>query len=147
MLRTIENKDIQGKSIEDLKKEGKYIHRYKWIVFNNSGTPSTPQRRSEFPDKFDFIFNSKEEFENWNKSVSAGLAKLDECLNYCEHFVREKGNVGAYERDGKRYYPVDGTWCGLHDFSEGESGKFFTWVVSNFGTNWYKLRKKYEQYI
>lgn len=132
------------KTIEELTKEGKYVHRYKKLVFSGSPTPPTQQREGLYPDHFDMVFESKEEFEKWYKGVVAGLANIDECLNYCEHFVRENGNIGAYEREGKRYYPVNGTWCGLHDYGRGESGEFFDWVVENFGKNWYELMGRYK---
>lgn len=131
-------------TVAELQAEGKYVYRHKKIVFNGLPAPSTPQRDGPYPDKFDTVFESKEYFEAWYKGMMAGLANLDECLNYCAHFIREKGNLGAYERDGKRYYPVDGTWCGLHDCGRGESGKFFEWVTENFGKEWYELMDRYK---
>lgn len=133
------------KTINELKVEGKYVYRHKKIGFNGLPTPSTPQREGNFPDNFDLIFDNKEEFEKWYKIMMAGLAILDECLNYCQHFIREKGNIGAYERDGKRYYPVNGTWCGTHDYGRGESGKFFEWAIENFGKQWYELMDRYKK--
>lgn len=122
-----------------------YIHRYKPIIFNGGPTQSAPQREKGVEiDEWDKVFESKEDFEKWHRSLTIGLAELDECLNYCQHFVREKGNLGSYERDGKRYYPVDGTWCGIHDYGRGESGKFFDWVKENFGENWYQLMDRYK---
>jgi hypothetical protein len=78
------------------------------------------------------------------RSRSITLADLDQLLNFCKHFVREKGNIGAYERDGKRYYPVNGTWRGTHDYGRGESGKFFNWLEENFGEKWYDLMDRYK---
>lgn len=128
--------------ITDIPKE-KYVYRYKKIVFNGLLVDAIPQRIDNELDKHDIVFNSKEDFNTWYKGLVAGLAELDECLNYCKHFVREKGNIGSYERDGKRYYPVDGTWCGTHDYGRGESGKFFEWVIENFEEKWYELMDKY----
>lgn len=130
-------------TVKQLGENGKYVYRSKTVVFNSGGTPPTPQRKGEFPDEFDTIFENKQEFEKWYGNLVVGLAKLDECLNFCQHFVRESGNIGAYERDGHRYYPVNGTWCGLHDSGRGESGKFFDWAKANFGENWFTLHGRY----
>ena len=133
------------KTVKELEKEGKYIYRHKWTVFGGNTTTPTPQRKSEYIDEKDRIFSSKEEFTVWYKDFIAGLAQLDECLNYCKHFVRIKGNDGNYIRNGIEYpYPIDGRWCGTHDYGRGESGKFFDWVISNFGKNWYELMDKYK---
>ena len=120
-----------------------YIHRYKQIVFNGLPVAPTPQKKGKKLDRWDTVFRSKEEFEAWYKSMVNGLAELDECLNYCKHFVRVKGNKGTYTRDGKEY-PVDGTWCGTHDYGRGESGDFFAWVQDNFGKNWYQIMDRYK---
>lgn len=120
-----------------------YVYRHKKIVFNSLPVQSTPQRGGKELDKFDTIFPSKEEYDKWYRGMIIGLAELDQCLNYCRHFVREKGNQGKYVRDGKSY-PVDGTWCGLQDYGRGESGKFFKWVIENFGENWYELMDRYK---
>lgn len=132
-----------SKTVKELNDIG-FVYRHKKIVFNDGGTPPTPQRKDDYPDESDVFFLSKEEFQNWHKNLTIGLAELDECLNYCKHFVREKGNLGAYERDGKRYYPVDGTWCGIHDYGRGESGKFFDWVKENWEEDWYELMDRYK---
>lgn len=86
-----------------------------------------------------------ESFDSWRKSYISYEAEFEENLNMCKHFVRELGNKGKYIRDGKEYI-VEGTWKGIYDYSRGESGKFFTWVISNFGKDWYKLMDKYETY-
>jgi hypothetical protein len=122
--------------------KGAYLHRYKPIVFNSGPVMAVPQRKGEELDTFDIVFSSKEEYESWYKSLVIGLAELDQCLNYCKHFTRIKGNEGLYIRDGKEY-PVNGTWCGIHDYGRGESGKFFEWVIQNFGENWYVLMDRY----
>jgi len=131
-----------NKTIDDLNKIG-YVYRHKKIVFNGGPTPATEQRKGEYMDENDIFFTSKEEFETWHKSLTANLAQLDECLNYCKHFVRTKGNEGNYVRDGKTY-PVDGTWCGIHDYRRGESGEFFKWVKENWGDSWYELMDRYK---
>lgn len=122
--------------------QGAYVYRHKKIVFNGGPVPSTPQRKEEELDEFDTVFSSKQDYESWYKNCVNGLAELDECLNYCKHFVREQGNKGKYIRDGKSY-PVDGTWCGAQDYGRGESGNFFKWAKENFGEGWYELMDRY----
>lgn len=135
-------KHKSNKTVEELSKTG-YVYRYKKIILNGLPVPETPQREGKYPDDFDTYFDSKEDFNQWYKQIITEYAKLDECLNYCKHFIREKGNKGNYVRNGKTY-PVDGTWCSTHDYGRGESGKFFTWVKENFGNNWYELMERYE---
>lgn len=131
-----------NKTIDELNKIG-YVYRHKKIVFNGLPVPPTPQRKDNYMDEFDRFFSSKEDFNKWYKGLVSGLAELDGCLNYCKHFIREKGNKGNYVRDGKSY-PVDGSWCGTHDYGYGESGKFFEWVIENFGKDWYELMDRYK---
>lgn len=128
--------------IQELPKEN-YVYRYKTIVFNGGVTPVIQQRSNNEIDEWDKVFSSKEDFQHWYSGVVVGLAELDQCLNYCKHFVRTKGNEGNYVRNGKTY-PVDGSWCGIHDYGIGESGKFFKWAIENFGENWYELMDRYK---
>lgn len=130
------------KTIDELNSVG-HVCRYKPVVFSGGPVPSAPQRKDKYPDDFDVIFSSKEEYTEWYKGLVSGLAELDECLNYCQHFIREKGNEGKYVRDGKSY-PVNGSWCGTHDYGRGEGGKFFTWVKENFGNDWFVLMDRYK---
>lgn len=110
--------------VSELTKQGKYVHRHLPTLFNGGSGIPTPQRKGvydngrrvdEFVDEFDTIFDSKVEFHIWMRDLQVGLAELDQVMNYCKYFAREKGNNGNYIRDGK-FFPVHGQWCGLHDF-------------------------------
>jgi hypothetical protein len=129
--------------IKDLP-EGSYVYRYKQILLNGDKGSSAPQRVDGVLDRYDKVFSSKEEFNIWYKELLSDIAELDQCLNYCKHFVREKGNLGTYSRDDKYYFGVNGTWCGSHDYGRGESKKFFDWVIGNFGKDWFELMDKYK---
>jgi hypothetical protein len=113
-----------------------YTHHIQPIVFNDGS-------KMNYGRRFPKVFESKEDFETWYRGVTIGLAELDQCLNYCKHFIRTKGNEGNYVRDGKTY-PVNGMWCGTQDYGRGESGKFFDWVNENWGDNWYELMDRYK---
>ena len=125
-------------------KDGIYIHRHKAIRFNGLPVPVTPQRR-ECLDEFDTLFDSFDEYTKWNKAVTAGLAELDEAMNYCRYFVREKGNQGHYVRDGKSF-PVDGSWVGLQDFDNYPPCQpFVAWLIENGWRNdWFELMDRYK---
>lgn len=126
-------------------KEGVYLHRHKPIRFNGLATPGTPQRESEYLDDFDIVFDSKEDYFQWNKEVTAGLAELDEAMNYCKYFVRDKGNVGRYIREGKSF-PVDGSWVGAQDFdSYPPCQPFVRWLEENgWRETWFELMDRYK---
>ena len=131
--------------IKELNKTG-YVHRYKPIRFNGQMTTGTPMREGEYMDRFDSFFPSMEEFTKWNKSVTAGLAELDEAMNYCKYFVRSKGNEGHYVRDGKSF-PVDGSWTGLQDFDNYPPCQpFVRWLIDNdWRDTWFELMDRYKK--
>lgn len=121
-----------------------YIYRHKPIVFNGGPVISPPQRKKGVEiDEWDKVFESEEEFRVWYKDLVVGLATLDEVMNYCEYFKRIKGNIGYYERSGKKF-PVDGTWTGYEINTEMMRG-FKEFLIENgWLNNWWKLMKRYE---
>ena len=132
-------------NIKELQKQGKYIYRYKKLVLNSLPVESTPQRKQQnITDTFDYIFESKDKFNEWYKDISIGFAELDQCLNYCKFFKRIKGNIGEYVRDGKTFKVV-GTWCGTQDFgSKFTKGFEFFLKENGWENNWYDLMDKYK---
>lgn len=125
--------------------KGAYLHRHKPIRFNGLPTPQTPQRESDYLDNFDTVFDSLEDYKTWNRSVTIGLAELDEAMNYCKYFVRDKGNEGHYVRDGKSF-PVNGTWVGLQDFdSYPPCQPFVRWLEEHgWRDTWFELMDRYK---
>lgn len=92
-----------------------------------------------------YEFHSKENYENWYKNLTAYLAELDEYMNYCTYFKREKGDNGYYEREGKRY-PVKGYWKGIQDFDD-VAKDFAIWLEENgWRKMWFELREKYQEH-
>jgi len=131
--------------LKDIPKD-KYVYRHKHIGFNGGGGPETPQRKDNLLDNFDTVFDTKEEYTNWYRSAVIGLAELDESMNYCAYFVRDKGNVGTYEREGKSF-PVDGSWVGIQDFDNYKPAMAFVeWLETNgWRNNWFKLMPRYTE--
>lgn len=127
----------------ELKKQGKFIYRYKPVVFNGGPTVGAPMRENDEIDGFDKVFDSQADFEVWYRDLVAGFAELDECLNYCQYFVREKGNEGHYVRDGKSY-PVNGTWTGYEMNCDFMAGFKHFLIENDFYTDWFKLHERYE---
>ena len=128
-------------------KPPQYLYRHKAIRFNGLSTPPTPQRSTEELDIYDSVFSSKEDYDEWNKSTTAGLAELDEAMNYCKYFVREKGNKGNYVRDGKSF-PVDGSWVGIQDFDNYQPCQpFVEWLKDNgWRDTWFEIMERYKKY-
>lgn len=126
-------------------KEGTYLYRHKPIRFNGGVTAGAPQRESEYLDEFDTVFDNIEEYKQWQKSVTAGLAELDESMNYCQYFVRDKGNAGHYVREGKSF-PVDGSWVGNQDFDNYPPCQpFVRWLEENgWRDTWFELMDRYK---
>lgn len=138
-------KELKNLSIRELSTRG-YLYRYKKIAFNGLGTPHTPQRKEDKADEFDFLFKNKEDFDTWHKQLTVGLAELDESMNFCKYFVREKGNNGHYVREGKSY-PVNGSWVGIQDFDD-TAKDFAQWLKENgWRNNWFELMDRYKQYV
>lgn len=138
--------------VSELMREGKYVYRYKPVLFNGGHGSSAPQRENDEVDNFDKVFNSKSEFDKWYRELQIGLAELDEPMNYCKYFVRSKGNEGNYVRDGKSF-TVNGEWVGLHDFcwSEPSEGyklteSFVVWLKESGWNknNWFELMDRYK---
>jgi hypothetical protein len=135
---------LQGESVKKLKQEGKYVYRFKNIVFNSSPTLCAPNRIGDLTDEYDFIFESKEDFDKWHRALTIEFALLDECVNYCKFFVRKKGNDGDYVREGKSF-PVDGTWTKLHDFGSEKTKAFELFLKeNNWYDNWFELMDRYK---
>lgn len=132
-------------TVQQLKEKGLYVHRHKPIRFNGLVTPTIPQRETDYPDEFDTIFFDQASYQKWNKEVTAGLAELDESMNYCKYFVREKGNKGNYVRDGKSF-PVDGSWVGIQDFDNyPPCQSFVKWLEENgWKDDWFELMDRYK---
>jgi hypothetical protein len=139
--------------LQELQKQGKYIWRYKHIGFYNSQSPLALMRQGNEIDKWDKVFDSKADFDKWFKKTQIGLAELDEVMNYCKYFIREKGNEGWYERDGKRC-EVNGLWDGYHidgsalfpvkEFDYDKMNKFRDFLQQNVWLkDWFELRDKY----
>lgn len=107
----------------------KYIHRTKFA----------PQRSNNQIDRFDILFDSKEDYVKWNKDVTIGLAELDCLMNYCKYFQREKGNDGYYVRDGKSIR-VNGT------FTAYDLPPYFKDFLkdNNWQDNWFELMDRYK---
>lgn len=133
-----------------------YVHRHKPIRFNGLPVMSIPARNkldlsqpseqdSQFLDEFDTLFESHQDYVIWNKEVTKGLAELDEAMNYCEYFVRDKGNKGHYVREGKSF-PVDGSWVGTQDFDNYKPCQpFVQWLSENgWRDTWFKLHHRYD---
>lgn len=130
-------------SISELEKQGFYIWRHKHIGFNQLPQPVTPPRENkDILDDFDFVFLSKKDFNEWFDETSVGLAELDQVLNYCKYFIREKGNQGRYEREGKSI-KVDGTWDGYH-INTPMMKDFKEFLLENgWLENWFELHPRY----
>lgn len=116
-----------------------YINKIPVIRFN--GLPKLPVSNKLYE------FGTKENYDNWYKSCAAGLAELDEAMNYCKYFVREHGNTGNYIREGKSF-PVDGSWIGNQDFDNyPPCQSFVKWLTENgWRTTWYELMDKYKEH-
>jgi hypothetical protein len=116
---------------------------YKWkikpIRFNGLLCPASSGK--------ELFFYSKDEFDLWYKGLVAGLAELDESMNYCKYFERTKGNEGVYVRDGKSF-PVNGIWVGIQDFDDYPPCQpFVQWLKQNGWRNtWFDLMTKYKQH-
>lgn len=94
----------------------------------------------------DFVFNSKDEFNLWYKAQVAYFAELDEYMNYCKYFVREKNNDGYYERDNKRC-PVNGLTTS-YELGLEKNRLFKDFLIENgWESNWFELRDKYKSDI
>jgi hypothetical protein len=93
-------------------------------------------------------FENKDTFDAWYKGLVAGLAELDEAMNYCKYFVREKGNAGHYVREGKSF-PVDGSWIGNQDFDNYPPCQpFVAWLTENgWRDTWFDLMDRYKEHI
>jgi len=66
------------------------------------------------------------------------LAELDKSMNYCEYFVREKGNEWKYKRDWKEY-KVSWLW----DYKSTPK-RFKEWFYKEFWHNdYFKLHSRY----
>lgn len=122
-----------------------YVWRFKPIRFNGCVTTPTPQRESNTPDSFDLFFTSKEAFKKWFRSTTVTLAELDESMNYCKYFQRDKGNTGYYVREGKSF-PVDGSWVGIQDFDNyAPCQPFVAWLkANNWRDTWFELMDRYK---
>lgn len=119
-----------------------YVYRYKPVLFWGKGE-SAPQRKDDKLDEWDKVFNSKEEYEKWYKDLIAGLAELDEVMNYCKYFKRSKGNEGFYERENKSC-PVNGTWTGYY-LNTPMMADFKSFLKENsWINNWFELMDKYK---
>lgn len=131
-------------TVTELNKIG-YVHRHKAIRFNGVSTPATPERLHDSMDTFDRFFPSLADYQKWNKSVTAGLAELDESMNYCKYFVRTKGNDGNYVREGKSF-PVNGLWTGIQDFDNFPPCQpFVRWLEENgWRSTWFELMDRYK---
>ena len=132
-------------TVNQIQASGLYIARHKAIRFNGLPTPPTPQRLTDIPDGFDMLFANLDDYKQWVKSITAGLAELDESMNYCQYFVRDKGNAGHYVRDGKSF-PVDGSWVGIQDFDNYPPCQpFVQWLKDNgWRDNWFELMDRYK---
>ena len=130
------------KELEDL---GFYIWRHKHIGFNNCEMPKTLDRKNTLQvDNFDLIFLSRQDFQNWYRSTQIWIAELDQVLNYCKYFVRENGNVGYYEGDGKKCR-VLGDWDG-HHINTKTMKEFRDFLVENkWLGNWFELHERYQE--
>lgn len=133
-------------------KESCYVYRYRSISFNGLPTAPSPIRKNGYLDDFDFVFDSKEDYMHWFRKLTISLAELDESMNYCRYFIREKGNVGKYVRDGKSF-TVDGSWVGNYDFCWGNPSRgfkptelFVVWMKDNGWNknNWFELMDRYK---
>jgi len=113
--------------------------KVKPIRFNGLSTPP--------PTGNTFEFESKSHFDLWYKSHLAFLAELDEAMNYCAYFQRDKGNSGHYVREGKSF-PVDGSWIGIQDFDNYPPCQpFVAWLNKNgWRHTWFQLMDKYKQH-
>lgn len=134
---------IPTTSIKELEKLGFYIWRHKHMGFNSLPMPTTPERKEkDVLDEHDFVFSSKKDFDNWFKEVQVGLAELDQVLNYCKYFHRDKGNDGRYIRDGKEC-KVDGTWDGYH-INTPLMAEFKNFLSTNgWLEDWFELHPRY----
>lgn len=93
-------------------------------------------------------------YRPWYNSLIAGLAELDQVMDYCEYFQREKGQLGFYVREGKSF-PVHGSWDEYHlNCNHGEDRGFvcckmkpFTLFLKENGwlEDWFKLKGKYAE--
>ena len=143
--------------VKELEAQGKYIWRYKHVGFYGTPRPTAPQRGGEEIDKWDKVFDSKELFDEWYRDLVKGLAELDQVMNYCEYFVRTKGNEGKYIREGKEH-EVNGQWDSYHiwgnamfpvltfDYKLMESFKKFL-IENGWKDDWFKLMDKYESEV
>lgn len=133
-------------TVDEIKKHF-YVHRHKVIRFNGLLTPAIPQREGDFPDEYDSIFSDQSSYQKYNRKTTAALAELDEAMNYCQYFIRDKGNNGHYVRDGKSF-PVDGSWIGIQDFdSHPPCQPFVAWLNENgWRDNWFELMERYKDY-
>lgn len=123
-------------TIQELEKQGKYVYRHKKVIFEGGLTDPTPQRKDEYPDSFDTIFNSKSDFDSWYKSMVSGLAELDGAMNYCKFFQRDKGNAGRYVRGCKECL-VNGQWTRYYIEAQGSLPK----------TGWYEGLKEFQNFL
>ena len=144
-LRDSKHKELT--KVSDVKPP-QYLYRHKSIRFNGAPTPHTPQRKDKHLDDFDTVFDCKEDFTQWFRSTTIGLAELDQAMNYCKYFVRVKGNQGHYVRDGKSF-PVDGSWVGLQDFDNYPPCQpFVQWLTDNsWRDNWFELMDRYKDVV
>ena len=148
-MQTTDNKE----EIKTLRKQGKYLWQYKHIKFQGGGGG----REWGNADPVYFVFDSKQDFDVWFRETQIGLASLDQVMNYCEYFVRSKGNQGKYIREGKEH-EVNGEWDGYH--IEGSSlfpqvhfdyklmDSFRNFLKENgWGNSWFDLKDKYVKFI
>ena len=138
------------------KKLGLFHWRWSHTGFGgiNSHAPKRQIGREFEFDHFDYFFSSQEEFARYKKKIEVELSQLDEPLNYCQFFIRENGNDGVYERDGK-VCKVNGLWCGYDiwdnqlfpslDFDYKQIDVFRKFLTNNGWneSNWWKLHGRY----
>ena len=92
----------------------------------------------------------------WHESTIANLANLDEIMDYCEYFKREKGQVGNYVREGKSC-PVRGDFDGYHLNCPHKDKKGFVCCAmqdfrkfledNNWLSDWFLIKNKYSKYV
>ena len=101
-------------------------------------------------DLQNFFFCSNKCKSEWKKYMKKKdndslpyLAELDESMNYCEYFIREKWNIWTYKKEDFTYYPVNGLWD-YKSFDIKEATKFKQAFIKHFWYfKWFKLHNRY----
>lgn len=120
------------------------LKQWRWVGWVVSGT--APVARQEDPE---WSFH-KTCFPLWLKERNQAMQELDRPINSNAYFVREKGMLGSYVRDGKSC-SVKAEWLQMDIFGTNIFGikdtlleRFRIFLAENNWLNedWYKPRNK-----